>query len=350
MKKILLLLLILFTCTACQDYVEINDFAIISGIIIDYKDDKYEMISELLINEEDTKVKTFQTSGKSIDECLSEISKLSNKDIFISHLKTLILTENIIKNDIDIYDYFLRSSKSKMNFDIYLIDEKNKTKIFNIYENEPSSQYIKKIMTYNNKIYSSSTPLTFIDLVYKRLEPGLDVLYPYLTIKENNNEKSIQLDNLTFFTKDKITLSTENSIYYNMLINNIDKTILNLNCEQNQYSLLTKDIKTKKEWNKTTKELTYNVNIKASVNNYECKYDLDKTKTIKKLNEISNEEIKKYIEELIQISKDNKYDFLGMKNYIYKHDKNNYNKIKLENIKTDINVNVEINSIGEMRR
>ena len=75
MKKILLLLLILFTCTACQDYVEINDFAIISGIIIDYKDDKYEMISELLINEEDTKVKTFQTSGKSIDECLSEISK-----------------------------------------------------------------------------------------------------------------------------------------------------------------------------------------------------------------------------------------------------------------------------------
>ena len=347
MKKIILLLIILLTCTSCKDYVEINDFAIISGIIIDYKDNKFEMISELLINEENTKVKTFQTSGKSIDECLSEISKQSNKDIFISHLKTLILTENIIKNDIDIYDYFLRSSKSKMNFDIYLIDEKNKTEIFNIYENEPTSQYIKKIMTYNNKIYSSSTPLTFIDLVYKRLEPGLDILYPYLTIKENNEEKNIQLDNLTFFTKDKITLSTNN---YNMLINNIEKTILNLNCEENQYSLLTKDIKTNKEWNKSKKELTYNVNIKASINNYECKYDLDEPKTIKKLNEISNKEVEKNIVELIQISKNNNYDFLGIRNYIYKHDKNNFKKYKLENIKTKINVNVEINSIGEMRR
>ena len=51
-----------------------------------------------------------------------------------------------------------------------------------------------------------------------------------------------------------------------------------------------------------------------------------------------------------KISKNNSYDFLGIRNYIYKRDKNNFKKYKLENIKTKINVNVEINSIGEMRR
>ena len=129
MKKILLILILLLT-TSCQDYVEINDFAIISGIILDYKDNQIDMTSELIINEEETIIKVFNTQGKTIDECLSKISTLSNKDIFISHLKTLILTENIIEKNINIYDYFLRSSKSKMNFKIYVINQSIKDKIF----------------------------------------------------------------------------------------------------------------------------------------------------------------------------------------------------------------------------
>ena len=184
MKKILLILILLLT-TSCQDYVEINDFAIISGIILDYKDDQIDMTSELIINEEETIIKVFNTQGKTIDECLSKISTLSNKDIFISHLKTLILTENIIDKNINIYDYFLRSSKSKMNFKIYVINQSIKDKIFTS-TNESISMYIDKMMTYNNKIYSSSNELTFIDLVYKKLEPGLDPLYPTLSINNNN--------------------------------------------------------------------------------------------------------------------------------------------------------------------
>ena len=45
MKKIILIILILLT-TACKDYTEINDFAIINGIILDYNNNKYEMISQ----------------------------------------------------------------------------------------------------------------------------------------------------------------------------------------------------------------------------------------------------------------------------------------------------------------
>ncbi len=342
MKKIILILILLLL-TGCQDYTEINDFAIISGIILDYKENKLEMISELIINEEETKIKTFKTEGQTIDECLSKISEQSNKDIFISHLKTLILTENIIQNNINIYDYFLRSSKSKMNFNIYTINSKDKDKLFNIYENESSSMYIEKIKEYNNKIYSSSTPLTFIDLVYKNQEPGLDPLYPQLTL--SNNE--IFLSNLTFFTNKQINLSTKNTINYNMLINNIDKTILNLKCNENDYTLLTKDIKTEKNYDKNKNLFTFNITIKANVNNYKCDYNLNKEKTIKKLNKISSEQIKKDIEELIHIEIQNNYDFLGINNYIEKHHKT---KVNLKDLKLKINVKTEITSIGEMRK
>ena len=249
MKKILLILILLLT-TSCQDYVEINDFAIISGIILDYKDNQIDMTSELIINEEETIIKVFNTQGKTIDECLSKISTLSNKDIFISHLKTLILTENIIEKNINIYDYFLRSSKSKMNFKIYVINQSIKDKIFTT-TNESISMYIDKMMTYNNKIYSSSNELTFIDLVYKKLEPGLDPLYPTLSINNNN----LKLDKQIFFTNKKIELSEEDSIYYNLLINNIEKTILNLKCDNKNYSLLTKEIKTKHANKEAAKEV-----------------------------------------------------------------------------------------------
>lgn len=342
MKKIILILIILLL-TGCQDYTEINDFAIISGIILDYENNEYNMISELIINEEETIIKTFQTNGQTIDECLSKISEQSNKDIFISHLKTLILTDNIIKNKIDFYDYFLRSSKSKMNFNIYVINQENKDKIFKQNNKESTSMYIDKIKEYNSKIYSSTTSLSFIDLVYKNLEPGQEPLYPQLTT--NNNE--ITLSNLTFFTNEQINLSTKNTINYNMLINNIDKTILNLKCDENDYTLLTKDIKTTKNYKQNENLLTFNINIKANVNNYKCNYNLNKEETIKKLNKISSKQLQKDIEELIKIEIENNYDFLGIQNYIEKHHKI---KTNLKDLNIKVNIQTQITSIGEMRK
>ena len=339
MKKIILIFILLL-CTSCKDYVEINDFAIISGIILDYKDNQIEMTSELIINEETTKIKTINTKGKTIDECLSKISNESNKDIFISHLKVLILTDNIIENNINIYDYFLRSSKSKMNFKIYVIEPTIKDKLFEIIKDESTSLYIDKMMTYNNKIYSSSNSLSFIDLVYKLKEPGLDPLYPSLTV---DNEQ-IKLDSLIFFKDKKIKLTQEETIYFNILTNNIEKTILNLKCDNKEYSILTKEIKTNKNYDKNTNKFTYKINVIASINNYECSYDLDKKETIDNLNKLSSNQIKEKIQNIINIQNDNNYDFLGIENYISKHSKNRKtNSINIE-------INTQINSIGEMRR
>lgn len=338
MKKIILITILLFL-TGCKDYVEINDFAIISGIILDYQNNELDLTAELIINEEETSFNTFNTQGKTIDECLSKISELSNKDIFISHLKTLILTDNIIQEKINIYDYFLRSSKSKMNFKVYVINPDIKDKLFTTLKNESTSMYIDKMMTYNDKIYSSSNSLSFIDLVYKNLEPGLDPLYPTLSIEED----TIKLDKLIYFTEKKNELTEEQTIYYNLLTNNIEKTILNLNCDNNEYTLLTKETKTKKELNNNT--LTYNITIKANINNYKCNNDLNKPETINNLNKLSSNQIKEKIEELINIQNENNYDFLGIQNYIDKHSKNNKQDINIK-----INVDTQITSIGELRR
>ena len=106
----------ILSLSGCKDYIEINDLAILTGIVIDYKDDMYEVTAQLIVNDKDSKIEVFKTSSSSINEAIAELSKLSNKEVFISHLKVLIVTDRIIKKDIDFKDYFLRSSKSKMNF------------------------------------------------------------------------------------------------------------------------------------------------------------------------------------------------------------------------------------------
>ena len=147
MKKGIILLLIILLMSGCYDYVEIDDLVIISGMVIDYKDNKYEISSQIIENEAKTKVKAYTTTCNTIDECIFKLSKLSNKDIFISHLKVLILTENTINNKKDYYDYFLRDTKSKMNFFVYYADSKYaKDILVTCVYNKKYDRYIKKIM------------------------------------------------------------------------------------------------------------------------------------------------------------------------------------------------------------
>ena len=355
MKKIILLISILLL-SGCADYIEINDLAIVTGLLIDYKDENYIITSQIIESNDESKIKVITTTGSTIEETLAKISQTSNKEVFISHLKTIILTENIIKNNIDIYDFFLRNAKSKMNFKIYIAEDEDAKKILKIYEDvDGSAIYIENILKYNSKLFSSSTPLVFTDLVYKKLEYGLEPIYPNVSVKENNEEEILYLKNLIAFNdnKEKIILNDIESISYNILTNNLEKTFMDIKCDNKKFSLTLEHVKTKYKWKNNI--FNINTNLKAKINSYECNYDINEIKTIEKLNTLAEEQITKELNNVIKISQDNKVDFIGIGNHIYKYDKNyfdfknnNWNN-KLPNINTKVNVDVKITSIGEIR-
>ncbi len=346
MKKVLIVFSFILLLSGCYDYVEINDLVIISGMLIDYKDNKYEITSQVVENEDKTKIKVYTTTCYSTDECIYEISKLSNKDIFTSHMKVLILTESAVKNSDNYIDYFLRDTKSKMNFYVYYIEDKYKKDILNIYEDEGSSFYLKDLIEFNNKVFSSSTPLSFLDLVYKKVEYGIDPIYPNIQIIKNNEKKVIYLNGLvTFSNNKKIFLDDNNSILLNIITNKLNKTVVTIPCDNDIFSLAVNSSKTKYDWKDKT--FNFDISLNTKINSYNCKYDLNYPKDIDKLSKITNEYIKKSIIDLVNISKENNNDFIGITSYIYKHSKNKY---EVKNIDTNINVNTKIDSIGEIRK
>lgn len=350
MKKIILILLLL-TLTGCKDYTEINDLAIVSGIIIDYVDNKYEITSELIINDKESELQILTTKSTSIDEAIKEMSKLTNKKVFIPHLKVLIITDNILKSDIDYYDYFLRNSKSSMNFFIYYIDSNIKDKIFRINDkNDKNALHIEKMLEFNKQIFSSSTPLSFIDLVYKKLEPGIDIIYPRIEIVNNNEKDILYLSNQISYQNNKIIEFTENeSITYNILTNTIDKSSITVKCDNETFTMQIQDIKTKYKW----KNNIFNINtsLDAKITDYECKYDLNDINSLKKLEKLSKDYMNDEINNLVNKTKKDNNDILGIENYIYKHDKNyNKKKFNLNNIKNKNDITFNIISTGEIRK
>ena len=48
MKKIIILLSLIFILTGCYDNIELDDLAIVSGVGIDYKDEKFYLTYEIL--------------------------------------------------------------------------------------------------------------------------------------------------------------------------------------------------------------------------------------------------------------------------------------------------------------
>jgi len=353
MKKLLLIICILFL-TGCTDYVEINDLAIITGIIIDYKDDKYNLITELIMNEEENDVKVYETEAVTIETALAKISKMTNKELFIADLKTLIITDNIVENNINYYDYFLRSAKTKMDFHLYYTASENIDKILNIYnEKDGTSLHLDKMISFNDRIFSTSTPLEFIELVGTKLEYGKNPVYPSLTIKENNDEEVLYLNDLVSYNTDlkKLNLTEKESIFYNIVKNNADDTILNIKCDDDYFALELETTESKFDFNND--KFTINVDISSKMYTYHCKYKLTED-TLKKLNKISSEFVKKEITSLLKTAQENNNDFLGIGNYIYKRNTNYFDfKDKswdenLKNINFEVKSNVKIVSKGEV--
>ena len=138
-------------------------------------------------------------------------------------------------------------------------------------------------MTFNNKIFSSSSPLPFLDLMFKIKEPGIDPIYPNIVIQNNNEEKVLYLENLIAFDNNgkKIILNENNGIMYNILTNKLYKTVIDIPCDNKNFSIVIDNSNTKYNLNKNTIYLT--VKTKSKISSYSCKYDLDNPKNIDKL-------------------------------------------------------------------
>ena len=117
MKKIFILLPLLFILTGCNSYIELNELGIINIISIEKNNNDYKLNATIIENIEKNGTpisKIYESNGKTIFEAIDNLGNSLNKKIYLSHLDLLIINETIKTNELEeIINYFLNNNESR---------------------------------------------------------------------------------------------------------------------------------------------------------------------------------------------------------------------------------------------
>jgi len=238
MKK-LFIFCCFFLLTGCWNYQELNEYAIVTGMAVDIKDNKYE-VSFLIANgnkseQEQTKTSLISGEGETIYNAIKDISLSSPKELYVSHLSVVIISEEVASKGIsNLLDYLLREPQSHQNFYLLISKDTNASNILSILSplSDYPSQNIASNISNTSKLQGKISDASFNVFIQKYLNTGFEPIMNSITIignvKEGQSAESqdktkqdayTKLDTLALFNKDKfITAGNPNNRQVSFII------------------------------------------------------------------------------------------------------------------------------------
>jgi len=340
MKKTLLLItFILFFTTGCYDYMELNKVAIVSGISIDYIEDQYHISYEILNTKNKTEnpdakdVYIAKGKGDNISEAFHNTSLEIAKSPYLSHLKTVIISEEIAENHIEgILDYLARENYIRKIFLMVVAKDHSAYEILeNTDTNNPiASNAIKELIENTGYRNNIATPLSFEEFGAYLINPRMDAYLTSVTL--NNGE--ISLGPLAIFKKLKLKtfLSENESAIFNILNNTSKETQIKIDCPNNKDKFIMfntyKTPDTKIEIN--NKIVTISTEAEFRIVENHCDYDFKNEETYKLLQRSLTKKLKEEIKDTNETILKYKTDILKIEDLYYKKYKKNIDFERLD--------------------
>lgn len=381
MKK-LMLLLILFLLTGCWNYQELNSLAIATGFAVDIVDDEYE-VTVLISNSQkesssDSKSSAssavYKGKGKTIEEAIKDSSMAISKQIYVSHIEVLVLSEEVAKNKtLEVVDFFFRYPQTRNEFFVVIAENCKAGDTFLVttpLETFPS-QNITKNIEVTSKLQGYIYSVTFNDFIKNLIEEGISPVLPTISIigdiEEGNKDKNIEqnepstylkLGMMSVFKKDSLIdiSEKEQSKGINFLNDEVITTLIRTKQDDGFVIVELNDSKTK--INVEIKDIpNYKVSINATgtITEVSDNIDIEENEIIEQIKNSSIEEIKKYCIEAINYAKKLKTDIFGFGNLVYKKDHKLWNKIKdkweeeiFNQIEVEFDIKLELKTKGSI--
>ena len=240
--KFFLFISLLLLLTGCTSYTELNDLSIVSTIGIDYKDNKYQLIVNVIDGKLDDQeieksITTFSSENESLEEAFNDIYLKSNKKLYLSHLDLLIITEDAINEKFSsIIKNFLENNEYRNNFNVVLLKDFTLSEFMN---QNIQAEDINNLMTTNEKETAFCVVKDF-EMIVKELLIDKNSYIPTISF----SDEELTLNGFTLIKDYQIydQLTLEESILLNMLQNKIHKAYLSdSNIFENQTLIITKD-------------------------------------------------------------------------------------------------------------
>lgn len=370
MKKILILIPLLFCLTGCYNYRELNDLAIVSGISIDKNEDEYIVNAEVInpkkqqdaSSGKEPEFVVYTSKGTSMQEAFRKIIKESPKKLYGAQMDVLIIDEETAKKELkNILDFFSRDPEIRSEF--YVLVGKS-TDVLEITTplDKISSKNILDSLESNNSYLGFSNLVTYHDLIDNYLNPNIELALPSVeVVGDDTNGDSIEniestsadaasiITNIAVFKDNKFVgyLTEEESQAYNMVMNSAKTTLMKTNYKDNEFiisEILNSSADIKIDIKK--KKVTISIKGKATIAEANYSGNLEDAKEISKIQKDLNKTTEKFIKNSLKstIQKYNS-DIYGFRDMFYKQDPKTYKKLKNNWYKeTFPNLEIEVKS------
>ncbi|MEI3251414.1 MAG: Ger(x)C family spore germination protein [Candidatus Gastranaerophilaceae bacterium] len=387
MKRIKFLILLLPLLNGCYNYRELNELGITTAVSIDYKDNNFYVIAEVInpIKQQDASSSNnspfvnYNSSSSSLQDAFRKVVLESPRQLYAAQLEIIVLSEEVVNNHLEeVLEYFARDPESRTEIKIIVAKTEDSTKAITLQTllTSLSSSNIINSLDLQSKVLGMSYPVTLNELLNMYIDPYLEVVLPSMTLygnyeigdeKENITTSSpkaiVKIDGSTITKDNKILgyLDLEESKILNLINGKLKETIIKMNYYDGYIIFEPNRIKVSRELDIKNNIIKINISGYSKTKEIQSNINLKDPKEVEKLNKALNMELEKKITDTFNSIRE-KYgtDVFGFQELYYrtnyKYFKENctnwyediYPKIKLE-VKANVRLYEKGNTLGGLR-
>lgn len=380
MKKIKYIILLLPLLSGCYNYRELNELGITTAVSIDYKDNNFILIAEVVnpIKQQDVSASNnspfvnFTSVAPSIQEAFRNTVLESPRQLYLSQLEIILVSEEIINNHLEEFlEFFSREPETRTEIKVIIAKTEESTKgitIQSLLTNFSSSNILESLEV-QNKLLGLTQEVTINELLNMYLDPNLEIVLPSMILygssdigdeKENittSTPKTLVKVGTTSVIKDgKILgyLSEEESKMVNLINGNLTKTILKIPYEDGYVVFEPNRIKTKQKLDIKDNKITIEISGFSKIKEFHTTKNIKNMKTVEELNKYFNKEIENMIKDNFnQIREKYNTDMFGFQELYYRTDHkyfkkycSNWYETTFPNIELEVKSNIKLYEKG----
>lgn len=387
MKRIKFLILLLPLLSGCYNYRELNNLGITTAVSIDYKDNNFYVIAEVInpIKQQDASSSNnspfinYNSSSSSLQDAFRKVVLESPRQLYAAQLEIIVLSEEVVNNHLEeVLEYFARDPEARTEIKIIVAKTEDSTKAITLQTllTSLSSSNIIKSLDLQSKVLGMAYPVTLNELLNMYIDPYLEVVLPSMTLygnyeigdeKENITTSSpkaiVKIDGSTITKDNKILgyLDLEESKILNLINGKLKETIIKMNYYDGYIIFEPNRIKVSRELDIKNNIIKINISGYSKTKEIQSNINAKDPKEIEKLNKALNMELEKKITDTFNSIRE-KYgtDVFGFQELYYrtnyKYFKENctnwyediYPKIKLE-VKANVRLYEKGSTLGGLR-
>jgi spore germination protein KC len=353
--------LLSLTMSGCWSRMELNELGIVIGLGIDKKKDGHFGVSVQVVDPSEvaegqggsgrTPVTMFEAEDNTIIGALRKMTTVSPRRIYFSHLRILVLGEELARSGIgDIMDFLYRSQELRPDYYVIVAKDATAREALKVLTplNKLPADYMYSSLHISERLWAPTSTTTTNLLLRTLLNPGKELLLTGVRLHERNDILPDSLDNveqiatpnylkfsgLAIFKEDKLVgwLNESNSKGYNFVVDKVRTTIGDMDCP-NGGTMALEVIRTESRMQSGMKDGRPYGSIKvaseAIIPEAECSLDFSKQQTIKAIElEAEHRMVENMMQTIHLAQKTYRSDIFGFGYAFHRSNRREWSKLK----------------------